>query len=158
MLFRSFQRESADVEVDIEGPLEASGGAAPPPAPPVSVALTGAWHGTVAWLATRRGSPGDTVVLGSALEAIAFSIASDGAFSGSGFGCTFAGHLTLASEGRAVSGGEITASRCANAAFNGSYASPSLRRDDDQLEVELEREESTASGVVKVKIAGKVMR
>jgi hypothetical protein len=75
-----------------------------------------------------------------------------------GFGCTFAGKLTLTADGRFVFSGEITASGCTNAVFNGKYASPALHRDDAALEIELEREGQTATGTVKVKIAGKVAR
>ena len=151
------QREAAGAEVGIEGRLDAKAAAAsPPPVPPVSAPLAGAWHGNVMWTASSRGASGVSVT--STIEAIMFSIANDGTFAGSGFGCTFAGKLVIASDGRSVSGGDITASGCTNAAFNGKYASPQFHRDDGALEIELEREDRTAGGEVKAKIAGKVAR
>jgi hypothetical protein len=60
--------------------------------------------------------------------------------------------VTLSADGRSAISGQLAASGCTKAIFNGSYASPRFQRDDRALEVELEREE----GGTKVKIAGKL--
>ena len=152
-------RETQGTEVKIEGDLEAKGGVStPPPVPPASAALPGAWEGTVGWFAYERSAVRDAAVIASALERIRFTIANDGTFAGAGFGCSFAGKLVLSADGRFVSSGEITASGCTNDIFNGKYVSPEFQRDDGALEIELEREFNRATGTVKVKIAGKVRR
>ena len=140
-------RESGDTEVKIEGDLE-SGSAPTPPAPDPG-ALAGSWGGSVGWLSISR----DPSLAIAAVEPIRFAIGSDGAFTGSGFGCAFAGQLTLSSGERHVTAGQVTASGCTHSVFNGNYT-PQFQRDDGALEIELERE----SQGVKVKIAGKVRR
>ena len=152
-------RETAGTEVKIEGELDAKDGVSnPAPVPPASPALPGAWEGTVGWFAYERSAFHDAAVIASALERIRFTIANDGTFAGTGFGCSFAGKLVLSADGRFVSSGEITASGCTNDIFNGKYVSPEFQRGDGALEIELEREVNRATGTVKVKIAGKVGR
>jgi hypothetical protein len=144
----SFKRRDANAEAEIEGRLEAkdAGAPTPPPTPPAAQPLvTGTWEGMVSWSAGA--------VTGS--ENIRFTIGADGAFSGSGFGCTFSGTLKLALEGRAVASGSIAASGCTQAAFNGKFDDVAFTREDgDRLEIELEREARGA----KVRVKGKVRR
>ncbi len=140
-------RESGETEASIEGALESGNAPTPPAADPD--ALAGTWGGNVGWLSISR----DPTLAMAAIEPISFTIGSNGAFTGSGFGCAFAGQLTLSSNGRSVTAGAIMATGCTNAAFNGLYT-PQFERDDGSLEIEFERE----SGGVKVKIAGKVRR
>lgn len=158
-----FSRETAGAEVKIEGELEAQSGAgAPPPPPPpapVSPTITGSWAGPVAWEASLHGgSSGD--MSRAAIEQIAFTIADDGSFTGTGFGCSFTGMLRISANGRSISSGEITASGCTMDVFNGKYDSVEFQRSDAALEIEIgrEREDKDSAGSVKVKISGKVRR
>ncbi len=157
-----FSRESAGTEVKIEGELEAQPGAGTPPPPPpapVSPTISGSWAGAVAWEAELHGgSSGD--MSRAAIEQIAFTIADDGSFTGTGFGCSFTGMLRISANGRGVSSGQVTASGCTMDVFNGKYDSVEFQRDDAALEIaiEREREDKDSSGSVKVKISGKVRR
>jgi len=140
-------RESGETEVEIEGDLGSGSAPHPPSADPG--ALAGTWGGSVGWLSISR----DPSLAMAAIEPISFTLGSGGAFTGTGFGCAFAGELTLSSDGRRITEGRITATGCTHAVFNGLYT-PQFERDDGSLEIELERE----SASVKVKIAGKVRR
>jgi hypothetical protein len=141
-----FKRKSDAMQVQIEGALQAKdAGTAPAPAAPADPVVVGKWQGKVIWSAGAA----------SGSDAVSFTIGADGAFSGSGFGCKLAGSLKLAMNGRAVTGGTITASGCTKEALNVTFTNIAFEREDaDALEFAFERE---VNGV-KVKLKGKATR
>jgi len=141
-------------EVSIEATLaSASVPVTPPPtATPSAAGITGDWAGTVGWTAVRQ-QGGTSTTLVQANRPLAFSIAGGGAVSGSGFGCTFAGSLTQTSSG-GVFGGNIQASGCGDANFNGAYTNVKVKRDDGRLEIELERESQAGGATTKATVEG----
>ena len=101
-------------------------------------ALVGTWSGSARWKSevgaseTRSTSP---------LELV---IAADGAVSGSGNGCAFAGQVQSGDGFRSLYTGTISATGCANAAFNGAYNRFRLERyDHGTLRAQLNREDGT---------------
>jgi hypothetical protein len=164
------ERESAGVEVEVQGTLLATGSVATPPngmppatppaTPPAAFSLVGTWQGTVGWFASQQSSgKDDKLPLASAVEPITFTIGADGSFTGSGFGCAFTGSVSLAFDGEAAGGGQVTASGCTKDVFNGAYTAPRFERDDAALEIDLEREMKDATGAeTRVKISGKVAK
>ena len=153
-----FKRGADGSEVQIEGTLAAKDATTTPPPPSGDGALTGAWQGRVGWFAYLRTPAHEPVLVAGAVELLSFTLGADGAFAGTGFGCALSGTLVLSFNGRSVTSGAITATGCTNAVFNGSYTLPRLERDDDGLEIELERETQATTGTTRVKIAGKVAR
>ncbi len=161
----NLERQTRDaqggISVEIEGTLEA-GSASSEPSPPsaADVLVTGSWQGDVRFQAVTRGmqeSGPPTMV--SSVESLDFTIGTDGAFSGTGFGCIFTGTLTLVFNGGAVSGGSVSASGCTQDVFNGTYSTVHFEHEDDgSLQVELERESSDATSRTEVRIGGTVSR
>jgi uncharacterized protein YkwD len=152
--------DSQSVQIEIEGTLNAKGATDTPPPPPADPLVTGAWEGRLAWLAVARAAKDSQgTVLAAAAEIIKFTIADDGTFAGSGYGCTFTGSLKLAFEGRSVNSGTVTAAGCTKDVFNGEYASVRVEREDDNaLEVKLQRDTATPTTATRVVIAGRVAR
>ena len=155
-LERQTQDAQGQTSVEIEGTLQ-SGAASPnppPPAPPTTATLPGDWHGMAMFFAEQRtGSAQPTVV--SSTETLDLTIGQDGKLSGTGFGCAFAGTLTIGSDGHSATG-TISASGCTNNLFDGDYAGAQVELDDGQLQVELERETQTSDTETKVQIRGKL--
>ena len=159
-LERQTQDAQGRTSVEIEGTLE-SGSSTTPPSPPAPEAqVTGSWQGPVSFVAVVRGpKDSDGAAAVSSVETLAFTIGADGAFSGTGFGCTFTGTLTLAFGGEAVSAGSVTATGCTQDVFNGTYSKARFEAaDNGRLEVDLERETSDATSRTSVRIAGTVSR
>ena len=153
------KRGAEGSEVEIEGTLASKDATPPPPQQGGGdAAITGAWQGDAGWFAYQRIDGQVPLVLAAANERLSFSIAADGTFAGSGYGCTFTGKLLLAFNARSVISGEITASGCAKDVFNGKYAAPQFERDDDALEIELERETRAGIATTRVKIVGKLSK
>ena len=153
------KRGAEGSEVEIEGTLASKDATPPPPQQGAGDAvITGAWQGNAGWFAYQRIEGQVPLVLAAASERLGFSIAADGTLTGSGYGCTFAGKLLLAFNARSVISGEITASGCAKDIFNGKYVAPHFERDDDSLEIELERETRAGIATTRVKIVGKLSK
>ena len=89
---------------------------------------------------------------------MSLAVASGGALTGTGFGCSFAGTLTLSDAATQRYTGTVTASGCANATHNGSYAASAHREDGGRLQVEMERESETSTVRTKVRIEGTAAR
>jgi hypothetical protein len=141
------KREANGVEVEIEGELAArdAGTTQPAPVPPAPASLVGKWDGNGSWTAGGASGSGS----------VSFTIGADGSLSGSGMGCTIAGTLRLALDGRAVTGGSVTLSGCTRQDLNVTFAEIEFEREDgNALQFELERE----VGGVKVKVKGRVVR
>lgn len=105
-----------------------------PPLGPPQRPVEGTWTGTVRWEAEG----GATQV--HANRTLDLTVSSTGAITGSGFGCTFTGTV----------GGEILASGCENAIFNGTYTGKLKPEGPGRLEVELK----SRSGRTKLEISG----
>lgn len=152
-----FARRSGDAKVEIEGTLDAAGGTLPPAPPSVpDVLVTGSWEGNVTWLATARTTGGQVTAVIIDRQKLQLTIGDGGAVTGSGFGCTLTGQVTLADSGRHVSGGTIAASGCTNAAFNGTYDKIEMEREDGRaLEVQIRRENEVGTGA---RISGTLAR
>jgi hypothetical protein len=124
----------------IRGGLVLQGGPATPPPPPQppqppATPIAGTWTGDARWLAVKPSSgTSDASALSAATtHTLSLTVDTGGALTGSGFGCAFTGTLTQVE--KALSG-NVSASGCTDAAFNGTYAS-----------VELELEDGNALGV-----------
>jgi hypothetical protein len=161
----SLEHEMHDAQgstsVEIAGLLQSGSSTTPPPPAPATDALvTGAWTGSVHFLAVSKGAKDDQgTTLVSSMETLSFSIGDDGAFSGTGFGCAFTGTVAVAFGARAATGGSIAASGCTKDVFDGTYTHVRFERDDEgRLEVELERQTSDSSGKIEVRIGGTVAR
>jgi hypothetical protein len=141
----SFKRQSAGTEIEIEGELFAKDHSTAPTPAPVDAVLTGQWEGRVSWSAGSA----------SGSDTIRFTIGADGAFSGTGFGCTLTGTLKLSLSGRAVTSGTITASSCTQSALSVTFSEVEFERDGSSaLEFGFTRE----VGGVKVRVKGTVKR
>lgn len=144
------------LKAEIEGRLSPAGGTVPVRPPVPATGLAGTYSGSfVARVETRGAGRGNSPSISTSTSVLGFTLGQDGAFSGSGFGCSFAGSLAMppASSGRAS--GTIVATGCSDAAHDGSYASVAKREGASGVELEMERE-SEAGGVrTKVKISGK---
>lgn len=152
------ERRSDAGTVEIEGTLDAAGSTPPsvPPTVPGDVLVTGAWEGNVTWLATARTTGGQVTTVVIDRQKLQLTIGDGGAVSGSGFGCTLSGQVTLADGKREVSGGTITASGCTNAAFNGTYDKIEMEREDGRaLEVQIRRENEVGTSA---RISGTLSR
>lgn len=122
------------------------------PSTPASAGIVGEWSGTVAWsAATRSGSVVTPLV--SANRPLSLVIADDGALTGTGYGCAFAGLLVATGTGGAF-GGPVQATGCTEPVFDGTYLDVKVKRDDGQLEVEMELESEKGGVTTMAKIAG----
>src|SRR6185437_5369870 len=154
-LERTTQDAQGSTRVEVEGTLQsASATGTPPPAPGASASAVGSWQGEAAFFAEQEADDSDATEV-SEMQALSLTLASDGTLSGTGFGCTFSGMLSLASGGRSASG-TISASGCTKDVFNGDYAGARLQVDDGALEVELERETRASGNETRVRIGGKL--
>ena len=106
-------------------------------------ALEGTWSGSARWKLeagsseTRQTSP---------LELV---IAADGAVTGTGNGCAFVGQVLSGDGFRSLFTGTISATGCANAAFNGAYDRFRLERyDHGTLAVQMKREDATSEAKI----------
>jgi hypothetical protein len=139
------ERRNGRTRVEVEGRLDAAGATTPPPTVPGDGLVTGAWEGNVMWLATARTTGGRVTTVVIDRQKLKLSIADSGAVTGSGFGCTLTGQLTLADGKRHVSGGRITASGCTQPVFDGVYDRIEMQREDGRaLEIQVRRENETA--------------
>jgi len=147
-------------QVEIEGTLQAAGNTTPPPPPvPADPLVTGAWEGNVTWMATARSTGGSVRTVVVERHALQLTIGDNGATTGSGFGCTFTGQLTLNANKREVTGGTLTATGCTNALFNGTYDKIEMEREDGRaLEVEIRRENEVNGTKTEVRIEGTLAR
>lgn len=159
-----FKRESSegsehDYE-EIEGSLYAAGGVAVD-IPPVGIAgshLAGTWEGAAAWSVTQGDDDHDRA-LNSVFGRLRLSIADNGTVSGSGNGCTFTGQVALRSDGDKVDYGTVTATGCADPAFNGLYRKVDMERDDGgTLDVELEQDAEGSGSRLHVRVKGRLAR
>lgn len=156
-LERKLRDAQGETEVEIEGTLIAEGSVQPPPPPGAAPAITGAWQGDVAWLATQR-TGGVETTLASATQSLLLEISETGGLTGSGFGCTFSGQVQLSAGGSGVVSGSVTASGCTEDAFKGTYNEVEVSREDGGVEVELERETESGGVRTKVRIEGRLAR
>jgi hypothetical protein len=108
----------------------------------------------VGWTALRR-QGGSETILATSNRPLALTVAPNGAITGSGFGCSLSGSLAPASVAGRF-GGALSATGCAEAAFNGAYANVSVKRDDASLEVEFEKEAESAGVTLKATVEGRL--
>ena len=154
-LERTTQDAQGSTRVEIEGTLQsASATAPPPPAPGASASAVGSWQGNAAFFAEQEASGSQSMPV-SEMQPLSLTIASDGTLSGTGFGCTFSGILSLGSDATSATG-TVTASGCTKDVFDGDYAGARLQADDGALEVELERETHSNDTQTRVRIGGKL--
>ncbi len=150
-------QDGGRLDVDIEGTLQASGGTTPTTPSVPDFVVTGSWDGKVTWFAVTR-TTGPALVTMST-ERLQLAIADSGAVSGSGFGCTITGQLTLSADKREVKSGSVTASGCAKSEFNGTYTQVEMEREDGRaLEVSLRRENEVSGTGTSVRIGGTLTR
>lgn len=152
------EAESAGVRTreEIEGRLAPAGGTVPPPVPaPAAAGMAGHYAGPfLARVETRGTGPGNSPTSSRTSDVLDFTIGEDGAFSGTGFGCSFSGTLALAGGRRAEASGPVTATGCADATLSGTYEAKA-EREGASLELELKRESTTGGVRTKVEIAGR---
>lgn len=141
----TLERDAGGIEAEIEGVLVKGDGATPPPpGAPLGASVIGAWAGEVHWAIGGTSGSGP----------ISFTIGADGTFSGAALGCTLAGMLRLAMDGRTVLSGNVTAAGCTASPLSGSFREIEFEWEDhDELEVEFEREDG-----VRVKLKARVRR
>lgn len=163
------ESESAGVttKARIEGSL-ARGAAAPtnptgpsnpgtPVTPPAGIA--GNYQGAfTADVEVRNRANGNAVTTTSSSSTLRFSLGADGALSGSGFGCSLAGQVALASAAQQLWTGSVSATGCTDAALSGTYAASAHREDGGAVQLELEREAEAGGVRTKVKIRGTASR
>jgi hypothetical protein len=152
-LERTTQDAQGSTRVEIEGTLQ-SGSATGTPPPGTSASVVGSWQGNAAFFAEQEASGSQSTPV-SEMQPLSLSVASDGTLSGSGFGCTFSGMLSLGSDARSAAG-TVTATGCTKDVFDGDYAGARLQADDGALEVELERETHSNDTQTRVRIGGKL--
>jgi hypothetical protein len=128
--------------------VQGASGGTPPPTPPAQTPIVGDWSGDAHWRAVQQQGDSQTT-LAMETKPLSLTIASGGALTGSGFGCSFTG--TLAQAEHALTGA-VTATGCTNTAFNGTYASVELEVEDGgALAVAMKFD---AAGGVRVSIVG----
>jgi hypothetical protein len=153
----NFKRGDGANEVSVEAVLSAGTTVTPgtPVTTPVSVSsISGDWAGTVGWTVLRKQGGNETILVTSN-RPLALTLSSAGALTGSGFGCSLSGSLSSTSVAGRF-GGTLSASGCTESAFNGTYASLSVKRDDASLEVEFEKEVESAGVTNKAKVGGRL--
>ena len=157
-----FEKESESggvrLKSEIKGRLSPAGGTVPVRPPVPTTGLAGSYAGPfVARVETRGAGRGNSRTIATSASALSFTLGTDGAFSGNGFGCTFAGSLAISSMPPGRASGTITASGCPEAAHNGVYAAVAKREGASGVELEMERESEAAGVSTKVKISGKAV-
>lgn len=155
-LEKESEAAGARIESRIKGRLSPAGGTQPVRPPVPASGLAGSYSGTfVARVETRGTGRGNSPTVSSTTAVLGFTLGADGAFSGNGFGCSFAGNLAMPAASPARASGTIVASGCGDPAHDGTYASVAKREGASGVELEMERE-SEAGGVrTKVRISGK---
>lgn len=99
LLMARLQRGDDDAnEVSIDARL--TDASAPAPSAGTFGSVTGDWSGTVAWVATQHMSAGNIVERAASNQTLSLSISDAGAVTGSGFGCTVTGTLTVSATKR----------------------------------------------------------
>ena len=139
----------------IEGDLASATASPKPPSSPGTpgipgVGISGTFAGSnfTATIEVRTHPPGSGIVrtTTSATGAASFTIGTGRVVTGSGFGCAFEGVLDGTGEPAQSLKGSITASGCADAAHNGTYATKALPRNAGDLEFQLERQFDSGGG------------
>lgn len=158
------ETESAGVttQAKVEGRL-ASAATSPttpttPVTPPAGIAASyqGSFSATIE--IRNRANGGDTTTTASETAALQFAVASNGALSGTGFGCQFSGSLSLTDPVARIYTGTVTASGCTNGTLAGQYAASAHPEDGGALQLEMERESEASNVRTKVKIRGTASR
>ena len=151
------QQGTGRLDVEIEGTLDAKGGNTPTTPTAPDMLVTGGWDGKVTWLAATR-TTGPAAVIAS-VERLQLSIADGGALSGSGFGCTVTGQLTLNADKTQVQSGSLTLVGCTRSEFNGTYTQVEISRDDGRaLEISIRRDNEVSGTGTSVRIGGTLTR
>ena len=150
------KRGDGPVQAMVDAVLTGEGFAPPsPPAPPAALAsIPGEWSGTVAWRSQQnvRGEPHVGINVHQALD---LSIAEGGALTGTGFGCTFTGSLSLVGSSASHASGTVEASGCTEPVFNGVFSQAMVTIEGTgQLRVHLGRQSQDATGQSQVLIEG----
>ena len=91
-----FKGGSGQSKVEIEGMLQSVGSTTPPPPVAGNTTIVGSWDGNVTFLATARTRGGAVSTIVSEVHELQLTIGTDGSITGSGFGCTFTGTISLA--------------------------------------------------------------
>jgi Repeat of unknown function (DUF5648) len=161
------EAESAGVttKTTVEGKLASAATVPTNPATPVTpvtppAGIAASYQGTfVATIEIRnRSGDNDTTTISSETAALQFTVASNGALSGTGFGCQFAGSLTLTNAVARIYTGTISASGCTNGILVGQYAASAHPEDGGALQLEMERESEVSDVRTKVKFRGTASR
>ena len=105
-----------------------------------------------------RTGGGDITTASSLSSAAQFSIAPGGALTGTGFGCSFSGTLTLSDVALQLHTGSVNATGCTDATLNGTYQAEAHPENGGALEFEMEHETEVANMRTKVKISGRAPR
>ena len=105
-----------------------------------------------------RTGGGDITTASSLSSAAQFSIAPGGALTGTGFGCSFSGTLTLSDAALQLHMGSVNATGCTDATLNGSYHAEAHPENAGALEFEMEHETEVANVRTKVNIRGRAPR
>ena len=133
------KREDGGTEAMIFGLLDNDAATSPP----TLSAIAGDWVGTVAWKAESGGDEENETKVN---QDLALTIADTGDVTGTGFGCTITGTVApkpaLGRHGLATTMflGDLTASGCTDAAFDGTFTRAQLRLDGGELSVRITRE------------------
>ena len=106
----------------------------------------------------NRGNGNDTTTMSSERAAMQFALSSNGALSGTGFGCQFAGSLSLSDAVAKTYAGTISASGCTDGTLVGRYAASAHPEDGGALQLEMERESEVSNVRTKVKVRGTATR
>jgi hypothetical protein len=167
----SVKRDDASLEVEFEKEAEAAGvttkatvegrlasAATTPVTPPAGIAASyqGSFSATIE--IRNRANGGDTTTTSSETAAMQFAVGSNGALSGTGFGCQFAGSLSLTDAVARIYTGTISASGCTNGTLAGQYSATAHPEDGGALQLEMERESEVSNVRTKVKIRGTAAR
>ena len=161
-----FEKESEAASVTTKATVEgklASAATTPtnpttPVTPPAGIAASyqGNFSATIEIRDRSNGS--DTTTTSSETAAMQFAVASNGALSGAGFDCQFAGSLSLTDAVARIYTGTISASGCTNATLAGQYAATAHPEDGGALQLEMERESEASNVRTKVKFRGTASR
>lgn len=148
VLMAQIHQEAGGSETTISATLTNKPASPPPGNAQDFSSVAGDWAGTVGFEAEDGGGH---EVEGN--KPLTLSISTSGAISGTGYGCTFTGTLSLPSQGRTFAA-TVTAAGCTSALFNGTYDHARVILDGKgRLHVAMEREGADGS----VEIAGTLM-
>ena len=153
----NFKRGDGANEVSVEAVLSAAmttTSGTPLDTPTSVIGISGDWAGTVGWTVLRKQGGNETILVMSN-RPLSMTVSPTGALTGSGFGCSLSGLLSPTSVAGRF-GGTLSASGCTESAFNGTYASLSVKREDAGLEVEFEKENESAGVTSKAEVEGRL--